>query len=54
MTDPQDIAKLVPKGTVGTIYAGDHKTLLKQNLNIKTMGLIEKLFKMFFFSIISL
>ena len=29
MTDPQGMAKLDPKGTGGTIYAGDHKTLLK-------------------------
>ena len=29
MTDPQGMAKLDPKGTVGTIYAGDHKTLLE-------------------------
>ena len=28
MTDPHGMAKLDPKGTVGTIYAGDHKTLL--------------------------
>ena len=28
MTDPQGMAKLDPKGTVGTIYAGDHRTLL--------------------------
>ena len=29
MTDHQGMAKLDPKGTVGTIYAGDHKTLLE-------------------------
>ena len=29
MTDPQGMAKLDPKGTVGTIYAGDYRTLLK-------------------------
>ena len=31
MTDPQGMAKLDPKGTVGMIYryAGDHKTLLE-------------------------
>ena len=28
MTDPQDMAKLDPKGTVGTIYAGGNKTSL--------------------------
>ena len=28
MTDSHCMAKLDPKGTVGTIYAGDHKTLL--------------------------
>ena len=28
ITDPHGITKLNPKGTVGTIYAGDHKTLL--------------------------
>ena len=28
MTDPHGMAKLDPKGMVGTIYAGDHKTLL--------------------------
>ena len=28
MTDPQGMAKVDPKGTVGMIYAGDHKTLL--------------------------
>ena len=28
MTDPQGMAKLDPKGTVGTIYAGGQKTLL--------------------------
>ena len=28
MTDPQGMAKLDPKGTVGTIYAGDNKALL--------------------------
>ena len=28
MTDPHGMAKLDPMGTVGTIYAGDHKTLL--------------------------
>ena len=28
MTDPHGMAKLDPKGTVGTINAGDHKTLL--------------------------
>ena len=28
MTDPHGMAKLDPKGTVGTISAGDHKTLL--------------------------
>ena len=28
ITDPHDMAKLDPKGTVGMIYAGDHKTLL--------------------------
>ena len=28
MTDSQGMAKLDPKGTVGTIYAGDLKTLL--------------------------
>ena len=28
MTDPQGMAKLDPKSMVGTIYAGDHKTLL--------------------------
>ena len=28
MTDPQGMAKLDPKGTVGTIYSGNHKTLL--------------------------
>ena len=28
MTDPHDMAKLEPKGRVGMIYAGDHKTLL--------------------------
>ena len=29
ITDPQGMTKLDPKGTVGTIYAGDHKTLLE-------------------------
>ena len=29
MTEPQGVAKLDPKGTVGTLYAGDQKTLLK-------------------------
>ena len=29
MTDTQSMAKLDPKGTVGTIYAGDHNTLLR-------------------------
>ena len=29
MTDPQGMAKLDPKGIVGTIYAGDHKALLE-------------------------
>ena len=28
MTDPHGMAKLNPKSMVGTIYAGDHKTLL--------------------------
>ena len=28
ITDPHGMAKLGPKKTVGTIYAGDHKTLL--------------------------
>ena len=28
ITDPPGMAKLDPKGTVGTIYAEDHKTLL--------------------------
>ena len=28
MIDPQGMAKLDPKGTVGMIYAGGHKTLL--------------------------
>ena len=28
MTDPHDMGKLDPRGTVGMIYAGDHKTLL--------------------------
>ena len=28
MTDPHGMAKLDPKGNVGTIYAGDHKTML--------------------------
>ena len=28
MTDPHCMVKLDPKGTVGRIYAGDHKTLL--------------------------
>ena len=28
LTDPQGMAKLDPISTVGTIYAGDHKTLL--------------------------
>ena len=28
MTDPHEMGKLDPKGTVGMIYAGDHKTLL--------------------------
>ena len=28
ITDPHGKAKLDPKGTVGTIHAGDHKTLL--------------------------
>ena len=28
ITDLHGMAKLDPKGTVGTIYAGDHKTLL--------------------------
>ena len=28
MTDSQGMAKLDPKGMVGTIYAGDHKTSL--------------------------
>ena len=28
MADPHGMAKLDPKGTVGTIYAGDHKKLL--------------------------
>ena len=28
ITDPHGMAKLDPKGTVGTIYAGNHKTLL--------------------------
>ena len=28
MTDPHSMAKLDPKGTVGTIYAGDHMLLL--------------------------
>ena len=28
MTDPHGMAKLDSKGTVGKIYAGDHKTLL--------------------------
>ena len=41
MTDPQGMAKLEPKGTVGTI----------QNIDIYKiyiMGLIEKIFKVFF------
>ena len=29
MTDPQGMAKLDPKGTVATIYVGDHMTLLE-------------------------
>ena len=29
MTDLQGMAKLDPKGMVGTIYAGDHKILLE-------------------------
>ena len=29
MTDPHSMAKLDPKCTVGTTYAGDHKTLLE-------------------------
>ena len=28
MSDPHGMAKLDPKGTVGTIYAGNHKTKL--------------------------
>ena len=28
LTDPQGTTKLVHKGAVGTIYAGDHKALL--------------------------
>ena len=28
MTDPRDMGKLDPRGTVGMIYAGDNKTLL--------------------------
>ena len=28
MTDTQGMAKLDPKGMIGTIYAGYHKTLL--------------------------
>ena len=28
MTDPHGMAKLDPKGMIGTIYAGGHKTLL--------------------------
>ena len=29
MTDPQGMVKLDPKGKFGTIYAGNHKTLLE-------------------------
>ena len=29
MTDPQGMVKLDPKGKFGTIYTGDHKTLLE-------------------------
>ena len=42
MTDPQGIAKLDPKGTVGTIYAGYN------NIKYINYGLIEKIFKGFF------
>ena len=42
MTDPKGMAKLDPKGTVGTIYAGDKKPLLyTKYINY---GLIEKIF----------
>ena len=38
--DPQGMAKLDPKGTVGTIYAGNHKIVLYTNF---TIGLIDKI-----------
>ena len=34
MTDPQGMAKLDPKGTVGTIYAEGNKTMLYTNSGI--------------------
>ena len=37
MTDPHGMAKLDPKGTVGTIYAGDHKTLLYTLMYSRTL-----------------
>ena len=50
MTDSQGIAKLDPKGMVGTIYAGDHKTLLYTKYIIN-YGPHKKVFKWVFFSL---
>ena len=40
MTDPQGMAKLDLKGTVGTIYAGGNKTLLytKSGISLAFFG----------------
>ena len=46
ITDPQGMAKLDPRGTVGTIMQGTTRHCYI--LNLITMGLIVKIFKVFF------
>ena len=48
MTDPHDMGKLDPRGTVGMIYAGDHKTLLYTKY-INYGPHRKKILKVFFF-----
>ena len=47
MTDPQGMAKLNLKGTVGTIYTRDHNTLLETKYI--DYGPLRKYFKVVFF-----
>ena len=49
MTDPHAMGKLDPGGTVGMIYAGDHKTLL--NTKYINYGPHRKKITSFFFII---